>query len=236
MSKKNINFVPIKNIDKNFYPVPATKNIPEWYRKEKSFIDENKPKIIDGRINSTIKKCIPFFDALTAGYILFTYIDIYVYFNQRGSHYSCPENLNATGVVGFHANEQALNYPESNIMSYPKFINPWSIQTPKGYSTLFIPPMHNSNNYFNILPGVVDTDRYHNPVNFPFILNSPTFEGVIPAGTPICQVIPFKRNSFNMNINESDNDIKSIFKFSEKYSIKFFNNYKTRFWQKKSYR
>lgn len=236
LNSKNIVFVPIKCIDKNFYPQPAINNIPEWYKKTNSYLDEDGPVVMDGKVKSTIKKCLPFFDAMTAGYILFTHIDIYIRFDQNGSHYSCPGNSNANGVIEFHSNEQAENHPNSNIMPYPKFINPWSIQTPKGYSSLFMPPMHNPNGIFNIFSGIVDTDSYHNPVNLPFVLNSPTFEGIIPAGTPICQVIPFKRDNFKMIVKEDDESIKSIYKFSERYSIKFFNNYKTRFWQRKSYK
>lgn len=234
--EKNIFFTPIQPVDPLFYPSPAIKNIPDWYKKTTSFVDDGKIKINRGVPNLTIKKCIPFFDAMTTGYILFTHMDVYAYFDERGSHFSSPQNDNAVGVLDFHPNDQAKNYPNNNMMNYPKWINPWSITTPRGYSTLFVPPMHNPNGFFNIISGIVDTDTYHNPVNLPFILNNPTFEGIIPAGTPICQVIPFKRDNFKMNIKQDKKSIDSIFNFNQKYSIKFFNNYKSRFWEKKNYR
>lgn len=236
MKNKNISFISRKNVDASYYPLPAINNIPEWYKKTSPYIGSNHPIVFDGKTNASIKKCIPFFDAMTTGYILFTYIDIYVHFDQHGSHYSCPNNANASGVIEFHSNEQAKKYPQSNKMDYPKFLSPWSILTPNGYSCLFVPPINNPNNFFTIFSGVVDTDSYHNEINFPFILNSPTFDGIIPAGTPICQVIPFKRDSFKMSIDNDEKSVKLVNKFFDTYNIKFFNNYKTRFWKKKHYK
>ena len=46
---------------------------------------------------------------------------------------------------------------------------------------------------FTIMDGIVDTDSYNALVNFPFFLNDWSYEGLIPAGTPMAQVIPFKR-------------------------------------------
>lgn len=230
---KDIIFTPIFPVNDEFYPIPASKNIPEWYKNTNSFINSNNFEANDGKGNQTIKKCMPVFDSLTSGYILKTHVDIYVSKTENEfSYYNWP----AYSPIQFHAIEQAAVYPtKKDNMPYPKFINPWSIQTTKGYSTLFIPPMHNPNIFFTILPGVVDTDQFLIPVNFPFILNDPNFEGMIPAGTDICQVIPFKRDSFKMKIGDST--IKEKIKLFEfLYNNKFVNNYKNKFWNKKEYR
>lgn len=235
LKRKKIIFTPIKNIEKEFYPVPSINNIPKWYKKQNSYIDSKNFKMINGSINLTIKKCIPVFDSMTAGYTIFTHKDIYVSFDQDGSSFFCP-TINEDSVIQFHSPKQVDQHPFFNKMPCPKYTNPWSIKTPNGYSSLFIPPMHNPNDFLTILPGIVDTDTYFAPVNLPFFLNSPTFEGLIPAGTAICQVIPFKRDSFSMKILEKDNDIKKIHIFSEKYYARLLSNYKKRFWQKKYYK
>jgi hypothetical protein len=124
---------------------------------------------------------------------------------------------------------QAPNHPHRNghMISYPKFINFWAIETPKGYSCLFVQPFHRDS-AFTILPGVVDTDKYVQPVNFPFVLNDIKWEGLIPAGTPIAQVIPFKREDWNMEIGtisniEKSNQVHNLLK------TKFFDSYKNQF-------
>lgn len=228
---KDIIFTPIFTVEDIFYPIPAKKNIPDWYKNTDSFINSKTFRADNGAGNQTIKKCIPVFDAMTAGYIIKTYVDIYVTLTDDDiSYYNWP----SYSPISFHPVEQAVIHPDFNGNPYPKWINPWSIKTEKGYSCMFIPPMHNPNNFFTIFPGIVDTDEYINPVNFPFVLNDPKFEGMIPAGTDICQVIPFKRNNFKMNIGKHK-DIDKINKFNSIYNNRFINNYKNRFWSKKQY-
>jgi hypothetical protein len=89
---------------------------------------------------------------------------------------------------------------------------------------------------FTILPGIVDTDQYKAAVNFPFVLNeADKFEGLIPAGTPMAQVIPFKRDSWKMEIGSAD-DFKEQMAVSTKLRTKFFDSYKTQYRQPKEYK
>ena len=57
-----VTFVNIKdwNIEKEYYPTPAKNTIPEWYKNIAPYT-ENEKKIS----TSTVKKCMPFFDAMT---------------------------------------------------------------------------------------------------------------------------------------------------------------------------
>jgi hypothetical protein len=85
------------------------------------------------------------------------------------------------------------------------------------------------------LPAIVDTDKHTTPVNFVFSLNNSNFEGLIPAGTPMVQVIPIKRNVWKMKkggIKEIVNGKKA----SDKINTRFFDRYKTFFWTRKSYK
>jgi len=43
--------------------------------------------------------------------------------------------------------------------------------------------------------GLVDCDGYFEYINFPFFFNEPNWSGIIPAGTPLVQAIPFKRDA-----------------------------------------
>jgi hypothetical protein len=88
---------------------------------------------------------------------------------------------------------------------------------------------------FTILPGIVDTDEYASPVNFPFVINDPNFEGFIPKGTPIAQVIPFKRESWKMKIGGEKERLLGS-RITARLQTKFFDRYKTMFWIKKEYK
>ena len=93
-----------------------------------------------------------------------------------------------------------------------KLLNPWHIQTPPGYSCLFLPPLNRENKYFSIIPGIVDTDEYQSIINFPIILkqvNDEPIDVTIWKGTPYVQVIPFKREKWKAEIKKlSERNLK----------------------------
>jgi hypothetical protein len=228
------NLVEIAYVPKEYYPKPAKLEIPTWY-KEMSSYETDKKVPVDGHTTATIKRCMPVFDALTAGYILYSGVDIYISPDSKKEGtpmYQWP----FFEPIQFHPIIQAPNYPlnTGHKSSYPKWVNPWSIKTPKGYSTLFVPPFHRKS-VFTILPGIVDTDTYHFPVNFPFVLNDITFEGLIPAGTPIAQVIPFKRDNWRLKFG-TEKDLKKLRTIVPILRSKFFDSYKTIFRQDKEYK
>lgn len=236
-----ITFTDITKIIPNEYaPKPASHFIPDWYKDLNSFIDNKKIPDGKGQTSGTIKKCMPVFDAITAGYILVTPADIFV--SQKLEH-NHENNKNTIpffewanfGLIDFHAVEQAPNHPYRNEhTSYPKLINPWSISTAKGYSVMFVQPFHRKS-IFTILPGIVDTDTYNATVNFPFVLNDIKFEGLIPAGTPMAQVIPFKRENYKMQFGAEKN-LQNHYKHQMLVRTKFFDAYKNMFRIKKEYK
>jgi hypothetical protein len=227
-----IRFTDTIGIDKAYHPTPASNAIPLWYKNLESYIGGEKKPSGSGTTSATIKRCMPVFDAITAGYILYSPTDIYISQKNGEQWYEWP----SWEVLKFHPIEQAPNHPAGvgHKISYPKWINPWAIETPKGYSCLFIPPVHRES-VFSILEGVVDTDEYKAPVNFPFVLNNPKFEGMIPAGTPIVQVIPFKRDNWKMEFGSKENVALSQ-KVTNKLTAKFFDSYKSQFRKPKEYR
>ena len=221
---KNIIFTDIIGVAKEYAPKPASRFIPEWYKKmETRFPKEKTPDSI-----SSIKKCIPVLDAITAGYIIVSPCDVYVSLKDGEPNYrSAIPNL-----IQFHPRKQGYLHPNANEFQFPKWMNPWAIKTPKGYSCLFIPPMHNPNKDFVILEGIVDTDNYTAAVNFPFVLKNPTEEFMIPAGTPIAQVIPFKREEWKLSFSDDKESSSGVVNY---LNSQFFDRYKRLFWSRKSY-
>jgi len=227
---KNIIFTNIHDYD-FFPPKPAIKDVPQWYIDTPDYLTDSGKKIIDPELTPhTVKKCMPVFDAMTAGYILYTQVDVQVS-QVDGLPYYVWAGQDA---ISFHPIVQAPLHPARNEAPYPKWNNPYAITTPPGYSVLFTQPFHRKS-VFTILPGVVDTDQYKATVNFPFVLNDVKWEGIIPAGTPMAQVIPFKRDSWEYKIG-SDKERTEQEKITKKLKTLFFNSYKRQFWSSKSYR
>ena len=231
-----IKFTNILGVPEQYSPKPASSFIPDWYKKLESYMNGKKIPVGDGSPAATAKRCMPVFDAITGGYIILSAADVFVSQKetQDGTKQPYFEWANY-GLIQFHPVEQMPEHPQRNgHMAYPKWINPWAIKTPKGYSVLFTQPMHRESP-FTILPGIVDTDTYTAPVNFPFVLNDVNFEGLIPAGTPIAQVIPIKRDKWQMSLG-TQAEYDEQHKVSILLITKFFDRYKSMFRQPKEYK
>ena len=112
-----------------------------------------------------------------------------------------------------------------------KFHNPWTIETKKGWSVYFKNPANNWSNDIHLLEGVVDTDTYKTKVNFPYIWTGSTIgEWIIPKGTPLVQVIPFKRKRLKFQMGFTDHFTEA--KINAKLASVMFDKYRRLFWHK----
>ena len=225
------NTIDLLDIEK---PQPSSKFIPDWYKDLESYIGGNKKPDGNGKTTATAKRCMPLFDAVTAGYIITLPADVWVSIKEKDGERTQWFEWSDLSLVSFHPIEQAPDHPLRKPYAYPKWNNPWAIKTPKGYSCLFTQPFHRES-AFTILDGIVDTDTYTAAVNFPMVINDPNFEGLIPKGTPIAQIIPFKRESWTMEFGK-EKELKEQFSVGKKLQTKFFDRYKTMFWSKKEYK
>jgi hypothetical protein len=215
--KKKIKFV---SVDPGLHidpPKPSSRFLPEWYRKLNPVVEGVE----------SIKKCIPFLDSMTSGYMITLSAD--VYFNGESF-----EQVSKRSVVSEHLLSQVdgISLPEEYNRQPYKWGNMFLIQTPKGYSTMFTHPFNRIDLPFYALGGVVETDKFPVPVNFPFFIKK-DFRGIIPAGTPIAQAIPFKRDDWEMTLDEESGiDVPPDY-FN--HANPPFNYYKRKFWKRKRY-
>ena len=115
-----------------------------------------------------------------------------------------------------------------------KFINPWVIKTPPGYSTLFLPPLNNFELPFQVLSGLVETDTYYRPVHVPTVcLMRPGQTVTLKRGTPIAQVVPIKREEWQSQAVAWDEAARKEIEQTMVENRKDF--YKDRHWKKKNY-
>lgn len=198
--KKIIEFRPARPEIEGVFdpPVPAVDLIPDWYKSQEGYVNNEKSVNPDGSWNHTIRHCMPVFDAMTSGYIITVPQDINVSSNEDGTaSMSWPSSI--FEQIASHSPQQISKLPfDHNIWDATawKFNNPWIIQTPPGYSCLFTSPIWRDLP-FQCLTGIVDTDKYTiQQINFPFFIKK-DFRGVIETGTPMIQVIPFRRDKWD---------------------------------------
>ena len=235
-------FTPENKFVKDVYgtPKPAKKTLPEWYKNtDRHYQKDDKMSGLNlenaNATNTTIKACMPFFDAITSGYIWELPVDLEL--RKINNDISVKWRYGADGFIESHHREQFKEMPlpfPSKSPAVFKFKFEYKITTPKGYSTLFTHPLNNHDLPFRTFSGIVDTDNYGLSVQFPFQIHS-DFQGhaIIPKGTPIIQFIPFKRDSWEYQVNDFD----ELEHEKAKYRLfsRIQNSYKSQFWQRKSF-
>ena len=114
------------------------------------------------------------------------------------------------------------------------WISHWGIETPKNYSCLFTHPLNRTDLPFITTSGIMDTDKWGIWGNQPFSLKT-GWEGILPAGTPIIQVIPFKRETWKSEIAKTSEKSEWGRVENIKRNSKFRGYYKSNYWSKKFY-
>jgi len=166
-------------------PMPANRAVPKWLR---AMPTENGPA------TPTVKRCPPFLEAMTAGYIIPLPADVHLI--HTGSALQAKMVDFNISLVDMHMQDQFPGAPFGNA-PLVKFRCPWIIKTPPGYSTLIVPPLNRFGSAIMPLSGVVETDTYYRAIAFPSIcLLQPRTEVVLKRGTPLVQVIPFRREEW----------------------------------------
>ena len=180
-------------------PKPIGQVLPNWFKQLAPFKD--KP-LIPG--TETAKACRPLHEYLHYGYILPLWAD-YIF------DYNDEQNIVAVSktAYGDHPSGQTGNVLDDSDKyqgTAVKFINPWMIKTPPGYSCLFMAPFYNFEERFTIAPAIINTDLFEGQVHFPAFANKHSkIPFVLEIGYPLVHVIPFKRDDWTsrfINFNE----------------------------------
>jgi len=210
---------------------PSKTFIPDWYKKIFSWPGN---KLQPGKVmEKSVKQCMPFFDALTSGYMITTPTDLFVVQTDAGPRFEWIHTYHDLVQTRSAEVNKEIPIPAGHHQTHFVWKNTHSIQIPKGYSALFTHPLNRHDLPFITLSGIFDGDFVlYEGGSIPFFMNS-TFEGVIPQGTPIAQILPFKREPWKISKDEKLTDIG---KRHERESLAVFIGwYKNAFWNKKRY-
>ncbi len=171
-------------------PVPAKAYLPQWFRKLAPVTQDQLSPQDNGL---TVKRCMPFLDAMTTGWIIPLAATVRMEITGGGKTVNTGWDFDRP-LVSNHAPHQIDGHPQSNLPPC-KFHNFWTIITPPGWSCLFINPMNRPNGLFELVSGIVDTDTFASEIHFPFFATGPDGMHIIEKSSPLVQVIPFKRDS-----------------------------------------
>jgi len=178
-------------------PFPAVEGLPDWFKKmpQRAFSTTLQAE------HSTVKKCPPFIDAMTCGFLMPLIADLRVENGTFAWDRDVPAGAFANysrSPINFHDNNQVIGTPFFDQDRFViKFANYWTVELPPGYSLLITHPVNRFELPFVTLTGLVDCDRYKdNFISFPVHWRDCEFNGLLPKGTPVAQCIPVKRDSW----------------------------------------
>lgn len=149
----------------------------------------------EGVKRSTVRACSPYFDAMTAGFIIPMPVDVRVIVDEDGVRYFYAHNgVAADGQsdanpvwVSHHHREQTSPALGGRVVL--KFISPYYVKTRKGYGSLFLPALNRDLPY-RAVSGLVNTSTYHSRINIVVTWEAGAGDYELKQGTPLAQVVP----------------------------------------------
>jgi len=239
MCMKKIKFISInkETHDVQEKPKPSRLHVPEWYRKSPHYFydgkKEKKARFIPGTgyKNLTFKHCMPFLDALNVGYIVELQSDIQCSVDDDNNYFL--DWLQNEAIFNVHGeNTEFITPPHGYNKRVVKYLWNTLPKTPKGYSSLIVKPLGFNDLILHAVPAIVDTDINVQSFDLPMWIKQ-GYEGIIPKGTPLAQVIPFKRDNWSSSYELN----QSLEKASQKGFLSVMKGfYKNNVWQKKYYK
>lgn len=185
-------------------PKPTIKTIPEWYRKADRFAIKPdgeywKDPFVGGKI-PTWKACPAVFDIMGTGYVYRTPCDIEFYEENGTIKVKVLDPQNKDFIQNRPPMPQftpPMGYHEVHFAWW----SDWAVEVPEGYSVLYTQPFNRFELPFLTTSGIIDNDKVNLPGTMPFFVVK-GFTGVLPAGTPYAQMLPFKREDWESEVDD----------------------------------
>lgn len=206
-------------------PVEAARSVfPAWLGKQAK---ERRVKFA---------RCPGMHDYAQFGYIISAWCDIHICANKQGVSIILSK-VTSEGMKGSEMNFELIDglapIDEGVAKRVIKIPSPWALFTKPGYSAMVMPALMHSPflDKLYVYPGIVDYDQFHT-VNFIFSAIKEC-DFTIPAGTPLLQVIPFKREAMTAVSGRATDFERALQGF--KFASRVMGYYRRKFHSKKSF-
>lgn len=226
-------------------PKPTLKTIPDWYKNADRFAINpvtGKPWEMpdeSGKIGKipTWKACPAVYDIMGTGYVYRTPCDIEFYEDSSGNiHAKVLDDKNKDFLQDRPPMPQfqaPMGFHEKHFAWWAD----WAVEVPEGYSVLYTQPFNRFELPFVTTSGIIDNDKVTLPGTMPFYVVK-GFTGILPAGTPYAQMLPFKRENWESEIDDAI-EYETMSKInqenSDKYRVPDGGVYQREVWERRKY-
>ena len=197
------------------YPIiPTGKNHLKWMKRALEYYKS----VPTGGVKIT--KCPGIASIVNEGWVMRSSMDIQIKTNGDGKNFwwATSEDQIKTEAgasflghyIHFHDPEQLMQFQEktpNTLETVIKIQTPWFVEVPKGYSLLLMPLPYSDDKRFTAAMGLL---RGNQPLNVQVFWHCLNSEEIIPAGTPLNQMILIKDQSVGYEINYEPNSAKFI--------------------------
>ena len=237
-----INFIsnrPWLDKESQSQPVPISKSIPQWYKEADRFRKDVNGEYVIGKNQGKIptwKACPAILDTLITGYTFVTPCDVEFFINDTGQIDAKIENILYKSFVTRRPPMEQFYHPEGYYKDHFAWFPEWSVKVPDGYSVLYVPPFNRYDLPIMTTSGIIDNDKVTFPGKIPFFVQA-GWTGVLPAGTPYAQLIPFLRENWKseLTITPASELVKNKIKTNAKYRVPNGGVYQKEVWTKRIY-
>lgn len=216
-------------------PIPASDAMPSWWNDITPFSHRQSNAMVstEPTRQPSVKKCVPFADALRFGYVQELWCDVLIETDEHGTRYEWaagPQPLeirdNAASLMPIPDGYKSIEFA---------WLQPWYVSTPKTHTLLVTQPMNRFDLPFVCTSGVVDnSSTFRIPFGrIPFFVKD-GFNGIIPAGTPMFQIIPIKIEDWGRIDDHRDNT--EVNRLAFKVNRVFTDWYRKYAWHRKTFR
>jgi hypothetical protein len=225
--------------DSKSKPVPTLKSIPKWYKKANRFVKKSDKEYLIGYDNEKIfnwKACPIILDIMMTGYNLVTPCNIEFFLDEYGEIDCKVEDQAYKNFARKRGFMPEFYYPEEYYSDHFVWMPDWGVKVPDGYSVLYVSPFNRYDLPIMTVPGIIDNDKLTVPGLFPFFVKK-GWTGILPAGTPYAQLLPFLREDWQSEIiiQTSSQIVNSNRENSVKYHVPGGGVYQKEVWTKRLY-
>ena len=193
--------------DNSSKPQSAGKSIPEWYKQADRYAKDPatgnywEMPDVGGKI-PTWKACPAVFDIMGTGYNYQTPCDLEFVEDAAGKISAKVLDDNYSSFLQERETLDQFPVPKGYHAKPFTWRPDWIVELPEGYSALYMHPLNRFELPFLTINGIIDNDQDSFPAPMPFFFLK-GITGILPAGTPIAQILPFKREPWMAEVDAS---------------------------------
>jgi hypothetical protein len=184
------------------YPIIKAKSLrPAWYSQEVREYASRRDAVSESNdtdVVTSVARCPGITKLLNEGWIVTTHQDIYLEIDKDMFGWATPiddkENKDHNFVSWHNASTFKNNPNLAKKIPILKILTPWFIKIPKGFNLFQLPVPYSEETRFYSASGIFERAFGYCEVNIQLFWQAGSGKFLIPAGTPLAQLILIKEN------------------------------------------